>query len=758
VLWVLAAHVYGEFRSVRMTVTPPALASQTVLLPLSGADDVGEPYLVMIYRIRNTGTAPVRVSATVSDALLETTTVAPGDTKRVDVAWERSTSNRPTHLQLTGSNTSWRLEYVEMANLHGFTRGGIEFVILPAAQPFTGPAAGVYAVSVASVWLLVAGVPLRLPRWVRNGHDALSALFMTLFALAAIAPLVSPFRIVLAQQTYTLGLLVLAAPQLLSVLEVSGARLASRAVVVGRHVRVVGAELARVARRAAVKGTAAGARAWPRVPWLKIVCAVALAAFVTVIWTHVGAYGGGADQSGYLNGARMLARGDVSVPIRPVSIPSREALPTEAYLPLGFVPRGSDALVPAYPIGLPLTIVALSPLMSIDAAAHQAMALSALAGVLLTAFLARACGLSYWGGLLAALMLATSPLYLMMSLNLMSDTPALVWVTAAVLLAWQSRNRPIWTALAGVACAMAVLTRPANILTIAPMAICLGLSPRRWLWLGLGGLPGAVLLMWFNLAAYGAALTTGYRGHGALFTVANVEASVRNYIEWLPVVLTPIGVLALGLPTLLRRAPRNTAMLVSWIVVFVVFYAFYFHTHEAWWYLRFLMPAFPPMIVGSLLVGRAIVTRARRALRVPASVPIRLLAGGLLAGFVVAHNASWGRHFDVLNAGQGEHSYVEAAQWARAHLPSDAAILAMQVSGAFFYYTDFPVLRYDYLDRDAIRTVQAAAVAAHQPLYAVLFPFEIDERHVFSNALPGRWAQIGAVKHITFWEYRGTAD
>jgi hypothetical protein len=93
VLWVLAAR----------------------FLPLSEADNVREPYLVMIYRIRNTGTAPVNVSATMSDALLETTTVAPGDTKRVDVAWERSTSNRPTYLQLTArtplgsSNTSrWR--------------------------------------------------------------------------------------------------------------------------------------------------------------------------------------------------------------------------------------------------------------------------------------------------------------------------------------------------------------------------------------------------------------------------------------------------------------------------------------------------------------------------------------------------------------------------------------------------------------------------------------------------------------------------
>jgi hypothetical protein len=305
---------------------------------------------------------------------------------------------------------------------------------------------------------------------------------------------------------------------------------------------------------------------------------------------------------------------------------------------------------------------------------------------------------------------------------------------------------------------MAVLTRPTNILAIVPIAICLGFSLRRWSWFALAGLPGAALLIAFNLAAYGTAFTTGYGDARPLFTVANVEPSLRNYLNWLPVLLTPIGVLALGLPRLLRRAPRNTSVLVSWIAVFLVFYAFYFHTHETWWYLRFLMPAFPPAIVGSLLVGRALVTRARAALRVPSSPPVHVLAGCLLGGLVIAHNAWWGRQLGVLSVGQNEYAYVEAAQWTRDHLPSNAPILAMQVSGAFFYYTDFPVLRYDQLDAEAIRKVEAAAVSAHQPLYAVLFPFEIEERHVFRDSLPGTWAQIGAVRHITIWEYRDTPD
>lgn len=756
-LWVLAANVYGEFRSVRVKPQPPTPTSEGMLLPLSAVDEISEPYVVAIYRIRNVGTSTVTIVAKLGETPIEQTTVASGDARRVDIAWKRSTSNRAPQLQLIGSSAAWHLEYLEIANLHGFTRGIVEFLILPAPQSFARPAAWLYVAYALCVVLLVAWMPTSFPRWGRGAHYVLLALFMALFAIAVISSLVSPFRIVLSPHTYVFGLLVLAAPQVLSLLQFSGAGVASTVFVLARRMGGLGSERVRAASRA-LGGAAAAVRVLPRLPWLEIVCAGALAVFVVVMWSHVGAYGGGADSSGYLNGARILARGDASVPVRPLSILPREALPTGAYSPLGLRPLGSDALAPTYPIGLPLMIVALSPLMGLDAAAHQAMALSALAGVILMVFLARACGLSRWGSLLAALMLATSPLYLMMSLNLMSDTPALVWVTAAVVLAWHSRGRLIWALAAGLASAMAVLMRPTNILAIVPIAISLGLSPRRWFWFGVGGLPGAMLLVWFNLAAYGTALTTGYVDHGNLFKVANVAASVRNYVEWLPVVLTPIGVLALGVPALLLGAPHTTAMLVSWIAVFLVFYAFYFHTHETWWYLRFLMPAFPPMIVGSLLVGRAIVTRARTALRIPSSRLVGVFAGGLLTLFVVAHNVSWGRHFGVLNVGQGEYAYVEAAQWARTHLPSDAAILAMQVSGSFLYYTDFVVLRWDYLDGKAIRNVQAAAIANHQPLYAVLFPFEIDEQHVFEGYLPGTWTQVGAVKHITFWEYRGTAD
>jgi 4-amino-4-deoxy-L-arabinose transferase-like glycosyltransferase len=478
-----------------------------------------------------------------------------------------------------------------------------------------------------------------------------------------------------------------------------------------------------------------------------------MAAYALVVWTYVGAYAGGADQSGYLNAARLFAQREVSAPVRSIPGLPRDGMSSWAYSPLGFNPRGADAIVPSYPIGLPLIVVAASPFIGLDAAANGVMVVFTLAGVLLTVWLARECGLSRWGSLLAGLILATSPLYLHMSLQLMSDTPALVWVTAAMLFAWRSRRSPAWAAGAGLACGMAVLTRPANVLVIVPIAICLGVSLRRWAYLGAGGLPGAVLLFWVNLAAYGSALTTGYGDSRALFQFANVEPSLLNYVTWLPVELTPIGVLGLAMPVLIPRSARTVAALAAWILVFLVFYAFYFHTHEVWWYLRFLLPAFPAMIVGSLLVGRAALARATATSRAWTSPAARVTAGALLVALVLVHNAWWSRRLHALNVGQDQRDYVEAAAWMQRRLPAGAVILAMQVSGSFLYYTNFPILRYDYLDGEPAQRV--LALWPEHPLYAVLFPFEVEQGRIFRNHLPGRWEQIGAVKHITVWEYRG---
>jgi hypothetical protein len=566
-----------------------------------------------------------------------------------------------------------------------------------------------------------------------------SLVILALFLTAALSSLLSDFRIVLASHTFVLGCLALSAPWVLQVLgesRRSAARMAERMVELAPNP-------ASLRRIAAV------------VPWFAVLIAVAVAAYTIVLWRHVGAYAGGADQSGYLNSARLLTEGQVTTAMRIVPNFPTDTVPRSTYMPLGFAIGGDDALVPTYPVGLPLMVSVMAHLIGWEPAARWTMVLHALLGVALIFWLARECGLSSRASALSSLILATSPVYLYMSLTLMSDTPALVWTTAAVLLAWRSRQRVWWAAPAGVALAVAVATRPTNILALAPIAVCLGISLQRWSWLGAGGAPGAAMLLRYNMAVYGQAFTTGYGDTSVLFGLENVGLSLSSYVQWLPALVTPIGVLALGLPVLFRRAPRLITMLLLWIGVFVVFYMFYYHTHETWWYLRFLLPAFPPLIVGSLLVGRALLEQwqnRRGAHPFLRTAPAALL----LAAFILWHNVRWVDWWNVLAVGGGARAYRDVAEWTTAQLPADAAIMAMEVSGALRYYTSFAVVRWDFLERDpaAVRRMTGDATAGRLKMYAVLFPYEIDTLKFFRR-IPGRWVQIREKDNITVWRLAG---
>jgi hypothetical protein len=725
-LWVLAANVFVSFpRERTKLVETPLPPRQRVVLPLAEAVHTPGDRLVLVYRLRNLGPVPVTVSARVGDRVLGVVQIAPGVSKRVDLAWPRPRAPLPTDtLELVGSSGTWVVEYAELANLHGYTVGTVEFLVLPDGQRFGGPPPWSWAVCAGSLMLVFVARPRRWWLPAHAVHAALSVLVALLLVAAALSPFVSRFRVVLSVQTFVLGLAVIWLPQELDL-----------------FVRAL---------RALTPPALAVAGRIVRLPWRAIAIVGGGAGYAAVLWFHVGAYAGGADSSGYLNSARLLAQWRVSAPLRTVADLPVDAIHPSAWIPIGFRSHGRDAMAPTYPIGLPVAVAAAARVVGWTTAPGVVMMLHALAGVFLVARLARACGLPVGTAALAALLLATSPLYLFMSLGLMSDTPALVWTTAAVLAAWKSRDRPAWAGAAGLAMAAAVLVRPTNVLVLVPVALCLGVAWRSWLALIVGAVPGAALLVTYNLAAYGSAVTTGYGDMSRQFGAVNVFPSLRNYVTWLPVLLTPVGVLAFGLPLLARRAGRTAIVLAAWASCFLVFYAVYYFTQEAWWSLRFLLPAFPPLIVGALWVGRASVQRWRAATRHPRAM---MIAGITCALLLMAHNGFWVRRLRALEFGRGERVYLETASWMSRHVPSNAVVLAMQVGGALFYYTEFPVVDWQ-TGTGQLRRLEAHLLATNRPLYAVLFPYEVEERKALER-IPGRWEPAGRVRDVTVWRLVG---
>jgi hypothetical protein len=481
-----------------------------------------------------------------------------------------------------------------------------------------------------------------------------------------------------------------------------------------------------------------------------VLCA-ALLGYAAFLAFHVGAYAGQSDSSGYLNSARLLAHGETAVAQRIPPPHAPESFEWFTFIPLGFTPLPHGRMAPTYPIGLPLLLATTATVTSWTLAAPLVMVASALLAVALLIQLGRAAGLPHTWSIFGSLLFAASPLTTFMSIQLMSDIPATAAATATILCAWRGRDDLRWAALAGLVFAVAVLMRPNNLILLVPVALCLGLDVRRWLQFALGGLPGAFALLTYNYAAYGHPLASGYGGDlASKFSRAIVPETLTHYARWLPILLTPVGLFALALPWFGRRQ-RFAWVLITWIAVTFAFYAAYWHTHETWWYLRFLLPAFPPCLIGGLWVIHQLWQR----LTLPRLRTVLVARSLTVAATVVvlAHAARWHFKLDAATIGYGESVYPETCAWARQNLPADAVIVAQQTSGAFFYYTTFPLVRWDTLKPE--RFARLAAALGPRPLFAVLFPHEVPDALKLNTT--GIWTQVGAVRHVTIWRWAPTA-
>jgi hypothetical protein len=323
--------------------------------------------------------------------------------------------------------------------------------------------------------------------------------------------------------------------------------------------------------------------------------------------------------------------------------------------------------------------------------------------------------------------------------------PSLAWTTAAVLAALLSRGRRNWALVAGFAVAIDVLLRPTNVLAFIPLAVALGASRRRWILFLCGGLPGAIFYFARTLAAYGSLLATGYGDITSGFSAGYVPQTLVHYALWMPALFTPIAALAIGLPWVRGGVPSTRLLLGAWILAFGAFYSFYRCTHETWWYLRFLLPAAPAVVVAGLLVLRALAARAL-------ATPVRAFSALVAALAIICFNsATLCRRLLVFETVKDELRYGSAADWMRSHLPPDAVCLSMQETGALFYYTDFTFIRWDALTKDNVANIEAVVRNSGRPLYAVLFPFEIDQANVLGGVMPGHWRQVGVVSDVTIW-------
>ncbi|HEY9467466.1 MAG TPA: glycosyltransferase family 39 protein [Vicinamibacterales bacterium] len=456
----------------------------------------------------------------------------------------------------------------------------------------------------------------------------------------------------------------------------------------------------------------------------------------------------GADAYAYVTQADLLLSGRLTVPV-PIANDVPWPRPLSTFVPFGYsAVANQSAIASAVGPGLPL-LMALFKAIAGHPALFLVVPITAALLVWSTFAIGREMGSSALG-LGAAWLVATSPAFLTMTKEPMSDVPAAafwavaVWMTCRLRLAVVAGVAAA-TVVSGVAAAIAILIRP----NLVPLAATLAV----WmLWqreendlrdrlrsLVLFSIPvvlACLSIAWINNTLFGSPFSSGYGATGQLFSVANVVTNVQRYGGWLAETQTPVAVA--GLFALLVSSSRlwpesearrlggvasakAGALLLAAIAgtVFAI-YAFYI-PFDAWWFLRLLLPAWPAVGIGSAAVIIAVSQLAGARSREVHTVA--LVALGLYT--VVAAS-----RLNVFPDNEGERRYATIAQLVQHATEPSSLILASIHTGPLRYYAGRDTMRFDLLDEAWLDRAVAWLTAQGRHPY---FLIEDWERPIFER-------------------------
>jgi hypothetical protein len=488
---------------------------------------------------------------------------------------------------------------------------------------------------------------------------------------------------------------------------------------------------------------------------------------IGVLWSSRAA--GGSDSYGYVSEAELWLSGHLTLPqpwVRQVPWPNAEW----QFAPLAYLPRGGNlgpadrtSLVPKYSPGLPM-LMALAKLIAGQPAVFWVVPL--FGGLLVAATYGIGVRLgSSRAGLVAAWLVATSPAVLFMLTQPMSDVPAAgAWALTLWCVFGDTRQSAIG---AGLAAGMAVLIRPNLVPLAGIMAVWLAVRAwqaagadrrqhvRRAILFSVGLAPAIAVTATLNRFWYGSPLRSGYEGLSDLFAWSNIAPNVRNYAQWFADTQTPfalMGVAALLVPGALvwPRDTRRSFVVLAALFVLALWaeYCAYI-AFDTWSYLRFLLPAWPLIMIGLAVV----ILRPARSGR-----PVIMGAAMVLVVGLGLHNLRVAIERYAFDLQQGEAKYASVGALVRARTDPNAMILSMQHSGSLRYYGGRMTLD---ISKIALRFDEAALdheiawLAAHgSHPYAVLEWWEVREfRERFGQTnIHGRLAMTPLV------DYRGPSE
>ena len=378
-------------------------------------------------------------------------------------------------------------------------------------------------------------------------------------------------------------------------------------------------------------------------------------------------YIGGCDWFGYYELGHLLASGTVFIDLpQPVDL-------YPSIVPLGFVPAGVHAL-PQYPPGYPL-------LLAISSWFHGELFVTPALGVLSIGliYLAAREFAERWLAMAVAATWAFFPIVVFGSTNVMSDLVAALPLLGSYLL-----YRKGWLRTSALVLGTAFWVRPTNALFAILFAGIL-LRDRNLIRYVLWTLPTVVPYAIYNHLLYGAPWHTGYGNFASDLTATVFWQHLGFYLRISLIHLGPlVPFILLGLRRLRRS---DAAFLLAWPAAYILFYSFWLSGGDAWWWIRFILPAYAPLF---LLAASGLQQSAEWIRSWRDSPPIRYIGfAALLAlvGFTINYQIDVGLATHDLwtrNKGRGYYEIVRTA----AHLaPEGSYIGSVEFCGSVRLYT-----------------------------------------------------------------------
>jgi hypothetical protein len=432
-----------------------------------------------------------------------------------------------------------------------------------------------------------------------------------------------------------------------------------------------------------------------RPPWWRVSLHAFLAILLALLiiatgWIWNTRVAGGADSYGYVSQADLWLHGRLFIDQAFVAR-APWPLADQTFSPLGYRPDASGTrLVPIYSPGLPMLMAAAKALAG-PCGVFAVVPIAGGALVLATYWIGRRLGRPV-AGLAASWIVATSPTLLYMVVQPMSDVPAAAaWAIAIACLLGET---PWLSAAAGAASAVAILVRP----NLAPIAIALFAwafirHPKLAMWFSIPTAGGAAIVAIVNSRLHGSPFAPGYDLTGG-FSVAYVWTNAQRYGAWLAAVETPVALAGLIYGAVVSPLLGVVAAIVC--LSYLVYVPF-----DVWWYLRFLLPSWPVMAIGS----------ASLLLRTGRAAAPAIVALGLIGLWQAAHR-------DAFALARGEARYVDAAKVVESVTRPDAIVIAAQHSGSLRFYAGRLTLRWDFIDPLWLdRVVEWLAADGHHPYF-----------------------------------------